>query len=169
MYDYDAEDEQDLGPSKSELKRQMLALQELGKKLLDLTATQLSTLNLDEELLDALAEHKRIKSHEARRRKLKRIGKLLRHSDSATIQSAVDFYDSSSATHAQHFQNLEYWRDRLIAEDAALAEFIELWPECEVQLLRQLIRNTRKEAAAEKPPASSKKLFRYLRQLADPK
>ena len=82
MYDYDAEDEQDLGPSKSELKRQMLALQELGKKLLDLTTTQIKTLKLDEELLDALAEYKRIKSHEARRRQLQRIGKLMRSRDS---------------------------------------------------------------------------------------
>lgn len=169
MYDYDAEDEQDLPPSKSELKRQMLALQELGKKLLDLTATQLKTLSLDEELLDALAEHKRIKSHEARRRQLQRIGKLMRSRDSESIQAAMDIYDSSSSAHAQHFQNLEYWRDKLIAEDTALAEFVELWPDCEVQLLRQLIRNTRKEAEADKPPASSRKLFRYLRQLADPK
>ena len=169
MYDDDAEDEQDLPPSKSELKRQMLALQELGKKLLDLTATQLKTLNLDEELLDALAEHKRIKSHEARRRQLQRIGKLMRSRDSESIQTAMDIYDSSSSAHAQHFQNLEYWRDRLIAEDTALAEFVELWPECEVQLVRQLIRNTRQEIAAEKPPANSRKLFRYLRKLADPK
>ncbi len=169
MYDYDAEEEQDFGPSKSELKRQMLALQEIGKKLLELTATQLKTLNLDEALLDALAEYKRIKSHEARRRQLQRIGKLMRSRDSDSIKAAMDIYDSSSAAHNQHFQNLEYWRDRLIAEDAALAEFIELWPECEVQLVRQLIRNTRKEAAADKPPASSRKLFRYLRKLADPK
>ncbi|GLR63187.1 UPF0307 protein [Marinospirillum insulare] len=168
MYDYDAKDEQDLPPSKSELKRQMQALQELGKKLLDLTATQLTTLNLDEELLDALEEHKRIKSHEAKRRHLQRIGKLMRSRDSQKIQAAMDIYDSSSSAHAQHFQNLEYWRDRLIAEDSALAEFVELWPECEVQLVRQLIRNTRKEAAADKPPASSRKLFRYMRKLADP-
>ncbi len=169
MYDYDAEDEQDLGPSKSELKRQMLALQEVGKKLLDLTATQLKTLALDEELLEALAEYKRIKSHEARRRQLQRIGKLMRSRDSEKIQAAMDIYDSSSSVHAQHFQNLEYWRDRLIAEDAALAEFVELWPSCEVQLLRQMIRNTRQEAATEKPPATSRKLFRYLRKLAEPK
>lgn len=169
MYDYDAEEEQDFGPSKSELKRQMLALQEVGKSLLELTATQIKTLKLDEELLDALAEYKRIKSHEARRRQLQRIGKLMRSRDSDSIKAAMGIYDSSSAVHNQHFQNLEYWRDRLIADDAAVAEFFELWPDCEIQLLRQMIRNTRQEAAAEKPPASSKKLFRYLRQLAEPK
>lgn len=169
MYDYDAEDDQDLPPSRSELKRQMLALQELGKKLLELSETQLKTLSLDDDLLGALAEHKRIKSHEARRRQLQRIGKLMRTRDSETIRAALDIFDSSSTAHAQHFQNLEYWRDRLIADDAAVAEFVELWPECEIQLLRQMIRNTRQEIAAEKPPANSRKLFRYLRKLADPK
>ena len=154
-------------PSKSALKRQMLALQDMGKQLLQLNTKQLESLNLDTEMHAALDEYQRIKSHEAKRRHLQRIGKLLRQRDHDSIKSALEIFDSSSAAHNRHFQQLEYWRDRLIAEDNALEEFINLWPNCEIQLLRQLIRNARQELAAAKPPANSRKLFRYLRELAE--
>ncbi|WP_416885003.1 ribosome biogenesis factor YjgA [Marinospirillum sp.] len=158
---------EDLGPSKSELKRQALALQELGKKLLDLNKDQLKQLPLDENLRDSLREYHRIKSHEARRRLLQRIGKLLRSAEHEQIQLGVDRFDASSDAYAQHFQQLEHWRERLIVDDSALQEFVALWPECEVQLLRQLIRNARKEREEEKPPAQARKLFRFLRDLAE--
>ncbi|SFX01951.1 ribosome biogenesis factor YjgA [Marinospirillum alkaliphilum] len=160
--------EQDELPSKSELKRQMQALQEVGKKLLELNKNQLKTLQLDEELLEALAEYKRISSHEARRRQLQRIGKLMRSRDHEAIQAAMDIYDAGSETHARHFQQLELWRERLLAEDNALVDFMNEWPACEAQKIRQLIRNARQEQAAGKPPTNSRKLFRYLRDLCDP-
>ncbi len=159
--------DQEAGPSKSELKRQMLELQELGKKILALNNKQRASLPLTEELQAALVEHDRIKSHEARRRQLQRIGKLMRSADAPAIQQAVDLFDASSDAYAQHFQQLEHWRERLLDEEAALAEFINAYPECEVQKLRQLIRNARKERDQNKPPASSRKLFRYLRELAE--
>lgn len=160
------DDEQDQPLSKSAVKRQMLALQDMGKKMLGLSKSQLASLNLDEEMLDAIEEGHRIKSNEASRRHLQRLGKLLRHRDLDSIQATMDIFDSSSQAHNQHFQKLEYWRDRLLTDDAALVEFVELWPQCEVQLIRQLIRNSRQEAKADKPPASSRKLFRYLRELS---
>ncbi|WP_114418514.1 ribosome biogenesis factor YjgA [Marinospirillum perlucidum] len=161
------DDFQEVPPSKSELKRQMLELQALGKKLLDLNNKQLQSVPLTEELADALKEYHRIKSHEARRRQLQRIGKLMRSADHEAINQAVALFDASSEAYAQHFQQLELWRERLINEEAALAEFIEQWPGCDVQKLRQLIRNTRKERQAEKPPAQARKLFRYLREICE--
>ena len=152
-------------PSKSELKRRMQELQELGQKLLTLNPGQRASLPLTEELQEALVEHGRIKSHEARRRQLQRIGKLMRSADVAAIQKGVELFDASSDAHAQHFQQLELWRERLLNEEAALAEFIDLHPECEAQKLRQLIRNARKEREQDKPPAQARKLFRYLREL----
>ncbi|SFC03783.1 ribosome-associated protein [Marinospirillum celere] len=159
--------EQELPPSKSEIKRQMLQLQELGKKLLELNKKQLQSVPLNEELLQALQEHQRIKSHEARRRQLQRIGKLMRSADHQAIQAAVDLFDASSEAYAQHFQQLELWRERLIQDESAVAEFIERWPACDIQKLRQLIRNARKERDAEKPPAQARKLFRYLREVCE--
>lgn len=168
MTPYDTQDDQDEFISKSELKRQMQALQELGQKLLDLTPAQLKPLPLNEQLLEALAEYKRIKSHEARRRLLQRIGKLMRSHDHQTIQAGIELYDAGSEAHARHFQQLEQWRERLIEEDAALAELVNQYPKCDIQKIRQLIRTARQEKAAEKPPAASRKLFRYLRELASP-
>ena len=161
-------EQEDFAPSKSELKRQMLQLQELGKKLLTLNSKQLQSLPLTEELAAALTEYHRIKSHEARRRQLQRIGKLIRSLDHESLARGVDLFDASSEAHAQHFQQLELWRERLINEDAAVAEFIQQWPGCDQQKLRQLIRNARKELSAGKPPAQARKLFRFLREICDP-
>lgn len=163
--DQDQDQEQPL--SKSEIKRQMLQLQDLGKKLLELNKKQLQSVPLSEDLQLALNEYHRIKSHEARRRQLQRIGKLMRATDHQAIQQAVDLFDASSEAYAQHFQQLEHWRERLLQEDDALSAFIEQWPECDIQKLRQLVRNARKERDAEKPPAQARKLFRYLREVCE--
>lgn len=154
--------------SKSEIKRQMQGLQELGKKLLTLNKNQLQSLPLSEEMHEALKEYQRIKSHEARRRQLQRIGKLIRSTDTEALTRAIDLFDASSEAYAQHFQQLENWRERLLEEDAALAEFVRCWPACEIQKLRQLVRNARKEKEANKPPAQARKLFRYLREVCEP-
>jgi ribosome-associated protein len=91
----------------------------------------------------------------------------MRSADHEAIAQAVALFDASSEAYAQHFQQLEHWRERLIEEDTALPEFIEKWPGCEVQKLRQLIRNARKERSEDKPPAQSRKLFRYLRDICE--
>lgn len=153
------------GPSKSQLKREMLGLQDLAKQLLELNPKQLANLQLAETLSLALEEHKRIKSHEAQRRHLRRLAKLISANDPDEITSKLEIYDSSSETHNQHFQQLESWRNQLLTQPEFLSEFINLQPEADIQYLRQLVRNAQQEMAKNKPPASSKKLFAYLRQL----
>lgn len=153
------------GPSKSEIKREMLGFQDLARELLDLNPKQLANLQLAETLSLALEEHKRIKSHEAQRRHLRRLAKLISVNDPDDISNRLEIYDSSSETHNQHFQQLESWRNQLINEPEFLSEFINLHPEADIQHLRQLVRNAQQEIAKNKPPASSKKLFAYLRQL----
>lgn len=153
------------GPSKSQLKREMLALQDLAKQLLDLNSKQLANLQLPEDLYLALDEHQRIKSHEAKRRHLRRLAKLIHAHDPDEITAKLEIYDSSSQAHNEHFQQLESWREQLLNEPEFLSEFIDLHPNTDVQHLRQLIRNTQQEIAKNKPPATSKKLFSYLRKL----
>lgn len=153
------------GPSKSQLKREMLALQDLAKELLNLNPKQLANLELADDLALALTEHQRIKSHEAQRRHLRRLAKLIFAHDPDEISAKLEIYDSSSQTHNQHFQQLENWREQLLTQPEFLSEFIDLHPNTDVQHLRQLIRNTQQEIAQNKPPATSKKLFSYLRKL----
>ena len=59
------------------------------------------------------------------------------------------------------------WRDRLIASDDAVTEFIAAHPDTDVQALRTLVRNARKEAQLAKPPKSSREIFQMVKQALD--
>ncbi|MBU2705468.1 DUF615 domain-containing protein [Zooshikella marina] len=154
--------------SKSQLKREMHALLALGQRLLELKPDILNQLPLNDRLRQALEEGKRIKSFNAQKRHLQFIGKLMRDQDTEAIIATLDRLDSTSEESARRFHLLERWRDRLIDESTSqesLNELMAQCPEVEVQHVRQLIRQAHKEAANNKPPSASRKLFRYLREL----
>ncbi|RDE19785.1 DUF615 domain-containing protein [Motiliproteus coralliicola] len=151
--------------SKTQLKREMEALQKLGAKLLDQKPDFLAKLPLSDKLLAALEESKRIKQREAKRRHLQFIGKLMRDVDAEQIQQALDRQEAGTQAYIQHFHKLERWRDQLIDDEAQITPFMAEYPEADRQHLRQLIRNARREATQNKPPASSRKLFKYIRDL----
>ncbi len=153
--------------SKSQLKRDMLELQVVGERLINMSAAQLAAFPLTPALLDALEESRRIKGHGAMRRHIRRVGKLLRSADSEAIRQLLDRLDNHDLIAKQQFHQLELWRDRLLQEgDTALAELLELYPEADRQQLRQLIRTANKEQHESAPPAAARKLFRYLRELS---
>lgn len=151
--------------SKTQLKREMEALQKLGAKLLDQKPDFLAKLPLSDKLLAALEESKRIKQREAKRRHLQFIGKLMRDVDAEQIQQALDRQEAGTQAYIQHFHKLERWRDLLIDDEGQITAFMAEYHEADRQHLRQLIRNARKEASQNKPPASSRKLFKYIRDL----
>ncbi|MDX1319284.1 MAG: ribosome biogenesis factor YjgA [Oceanospirillum sp.] len=154
------------GPSKSQIKREMKALQEIGAKLLTLNADQIKQLPLSDEMLAAIDESRRIRSHEAQRRHLQYIGKVMRREDTEAISEKIALFDTTSDAYNRQFHMLEHWRDRLIAEgDSALNALIEEKPETDRQMMRQLIRTAQKELKNEKPPAAARKIFRALREI----
>ncbi len=159
--------EEDVIISKSEAKRQVQALDQLAKQLTELNTAQRKKLDLDADLQGALEEYDRIASHEAKRRQLRRIAKLVRQRDTEQLAEQMALYDASSEAHARFFQQIEHWRDRLLAEDTALAEYIDTYPQADRQQLAQLVRNARKEASLNKPPAQTRKLFKLLRSTAE--
>ncbi len=148
-----------LGDSKSKRKRQMIALQEIGEKLVDLPSAQLSKIPLDSTLLAAILATHSLTSHEAKRRQLQYIGRLMRDvEDIVPIQTALDHVTLKSQQSKAQFHQIERWRDRLIAEnDQALQAFLVQFPNADRQQLRQLIRN------AKKKEGSDKALFKYLK------
>ena len=150
--------------SKTQLKQQMLELQELGETLAELPKEKLKQLDLPENLRDALLEAKRITAHGGRRRQLQYIGKLMRSIDPAPIQTKLDQWNGNHAEETARLHRLENWRQRLIDDDAALSELLTQHPDFDVQQLRTLIRNARKESQLQKPPKSSRELFRLLRE-----
>ena len=152
-------------PSKSERKRQMQDRQKLGENLTKLNPQQLDTIPLDAALLDAIADYHRFKQHEARRRQMQFIGKLMRNVDVDVIEHAYQLTQAGSEASRKRQHELEWWRDRLIDEgDAALNDVVIAFPQLDRQVIRQLVRESLKEKKQNKPPAASRKLFQYLRQ-----
>ena len=158
------------GPSKSALKREMTARQELGEALCALSPAELQKIPIDsDDLLEAIEESRRIKHHSGLRRHRQYIGKLMRRIDPAPIQAALDALHQTRYEDAQAFQALEALRERLIGGDEkALTELIDRHPDADRQHLRQMIRDAQREAKNNKPPAASRRLFRYLRELQAP-
>jgi ribosome-associated protein len=131
-------------PSKSALKREATDLQKLGEALLELTDAELDALVTDERLRGALAEMRRIKSGEARRRQLQFIGKLMRNADVEPLRRAIDARRSQHLREATLFKDAQRWRERLIAEDAQVAAWIAHHPASDNADFRALVRDARR-------------------------
>lgn len=152
--------------SKSQIKRELAALQQLGARLVKLNPEQWWQLELGEPLLDALNESKRIKGHSAMRRHMRRLGKLLRNENADRVEMLSAQLGAKNLQESHRLHRLERWRERLISEsDQALEDLLQQCPSADRQHLRQLIRACRRESEQEKPPAAQRKLFRYLREL----
>jgi ribosome-associated protein len=139
--------------SKTDLKKLSERLQNLGEQLLTLPAGPFDRLGLDDRLVDSLAEARRITNFEGRRRQMQYIGKLMRklpEDTIAAIEAAIDEQHRPSAEATLQLHQAEQWRDRLIADDEALTAWLALDPEADVQQLRTLIRQARKDAQAVK-------------------
>ncbi|MFT0544757.1 ribosome biogenesis factor YjgA [Allopusillimonas ginsengisoli] len=136
------------GPSKSQVKRDMLALQDLGKELVDLSASQLKQLPLSEKLYDALILAQRTTAREGRRRQIHYVGKLMRDVDADAIRSQIDIWKNGSREQTRAMHRIESLRDILLRDDAALTELLQEYPGADAQHLRTLIRQGRKETQA---------------------
>lgn len=156
-------------PSKTRRKKEMTALQALGAQLVALKPDQLARIELPEALREAIEFAHRITSHEARRRHMQYIGKLMRGVDADAIRTALDDATGESAAAVALMHRCERWRDRLLADDAALAELVDALPPAhedapgaDVQALRAMIRAARRERAARQPPRHARELYRWL-------
>ncbi len=155
----------DQASSKSARKREMAALQDLGKSLLDLPEAKLADIPLSEDLREALALARRLKQREALRRQLQFIGKQMRKEDHEKIASAIQHLNDQDQFFRQHFHKLEKLRDSLIAGgDEFIEPLVRENPQLDRQQLRQLVRLACREQSEGKPPSCSRKLFRYLRE-----
>ncbi|CAM5198953.1 Ribosome-associated protein OS=Castellaniella defragrans OX=75697 GN=HNR28_003436 PE=4 SV=1 [Castellaniella defragrans] len=133
-------------PSKSQVKRDMHALLDLGRELIALPTAQLDQLPLDESLRDAIALAQRIRSHEGLRRQTHYVGKLMRHADAQALRAQLDLWANGSQAQARAMQRVEALRDRLMTSDDALTELLDIFPGLDIQALRAQIRAARKEA-----------------------
>ncbi len=149
--------------SKTRRKQEMHALQALGVELVALSESLLGDMDLDAPLLAAVLEAKRIKSHEGRRRQMQYIGRLMRDVDPAPIRERLAALRGESTQAAAAHRRLEALRTRLMEDDAALTEFAAAHPAADLQALRALLRNARKESKEGKPPRAYREIFRFLK------
>jgi len=135
-------------PSKSQIKREMHALLDLGKELVELAPSRLKQLPLAEKLYDAIREAQRTHSREGRRRQVHYVGKLMRDAPAEIIRAKLAEWRDGSREQAAAMHRLEALRDKLIADDGALTTLLNAHPQADVQALRTQIRAARKEADA---------------------
>ena len=167
MYDtFEGEDDDFIyveRPNKSQQKREIQALLELGKQLAKLDAIALEKMELPPELLRALIDVQSMK-HGAEKRQFKLICKMLRKINTTSLQETIDTLASKKADQDKNFHRTERWRDRLIHEGAeAVTAFMAAYPHADVAQIRQLIRNAHRETQQNRPPRASRALFRLLR------
>ncbi len=160
-------DPEDSQPSKTKLKAEADAAQEVGRKLVELPKDKLNKLQLEDALREAIYEAKRITAHGAIRRQLQYIGRLMRDTDLAPIVEQLQKWEGKHQEENARFHHMERWRTRMLEDAKALEEFIQLFPQVDVQQLRTLIRNAQKEHLANKPPKSSRELFQMIRQVME--
>lgn len=151
--------------SKTKRKKEMLDLQALGAALVELPESQLAAMDIADELRAAVLEARRIKAHEGRRRQLQYIGRLMRDVDPAPIRAQLDAILGYSAQEAARHRRLEALRERLVADDAALTDYVAGRAGADLQGLRTLIRNARREQKEGRPPRAFRELFRVLKVL----
>lgn len=153
--------------SKSEIKRELLELKNLGKALVELPVKDLDKLNLTERLYDQV-----IKAHGMKLGPLKRqigfIGGLIVDEDYQEIQLQLDKIRQAHNGETKQFHQIEEWRDQLLAENTeVMTELRHQFEQFDMQHVRQLVRNANKETLQNKPPKSARLLFKYLQQCQD--
>lgn len=158
-------------PSKSELKRQMSALQKLGEELVEQLGKGVKHVSMPEDVCEAIRECQQIKDHEGRRRQLQYVGKKMRtleEDDIAAIRKLLDSWKGGLKAETITLHTIERRRNKLLVDDKALTQLLSEHSQLDAQQLRTLIRNARKEKAENKPPKAYREIFQILKQLQVP-
>jgi ribosome-associated protein len=158
-------DEENGAISKSQRKRDLHDLKQLGVELLEFSDDALRQMDLPETLLEAVLSAKHITANGARKRQLQYIGKLLKEIDAAPVRAAVHAHRHQHETGTHAFHQLEELREQLLLGDEALHAVVATFPHADRQHLRKLARQARQEQATGQPRGAGRALFRYLREL----
>ena len=153
------------GPSKSQRKRDMHALQALGERLVELPESRFARLQLPEDLADAIRLARRITAHEGRRRQVQYVGKLMRRVDPDAILAQLDVDDDRHRLETAVMHAAERWRDTLLETPDRLAEFVGRYPGAAAGNLHALVRSARTEQARQQRGRHYRDLYRELRDL----
>jgi len=163
-YFRNGEMEQDGTVSKTRRKQEMLALQTLGETLTRLSGEQLSRLDLPDSLRDAIMQARQISQRGALRRQLQYIGRLMRDVDADHIRNQLESVQAGAVRGVAILHRAERWREQLLNDEDSLAKFVSAFPSTDVQELRTLLRNAKRETEQQRPPRYFRELLRTIRQ-----
>ncbi len=170
MHEHDDENDEFEGPSRSEQRREALAVLDLALRLVEQSPARLHQLPIEEDLLALVFEAQRISSQIARKRQVHFLAKKMRRESPEmleTLRAALEHDKADSRRENAALHRIEALRDRLIEEgDSVLTEILAEHPHADRQHLRQLARNAKDEKLRNKPPHAYRELFRELRELA---
>ncbi|MCA1778169.1 MAG: DUF615 domain-containing protein [Xanthomonadaceae bacterium] len=162
------EEEIDFGPSKTALKAEDHARQQLGVALAELPTNRLAALDMPEDLREAIRDYPSISAHGAKKRHRKYLGRLLRTMDVQVFEKAVENFALGSKAEARAQHVYERWREELIADDDALTRWMSEHPDSDAQHLRSLVRAARKydamAAPSDRHSKSYRELFKFIRE-----
>ena len=156
--------EHDSTVSKTRRKQEMQALQTLGETLAKLPGEQLSKLDLPDALRDAIMQARQISQRGALRRQLQYIGRLMRDVDAGHIRNQLDSVQAGAVKDVAILHRAERWREQLLADEDALAGFVSAYPSTDVQKLRTLLRNAKRDNEQQRSPRYFRELLRTIRQ-----
>ena len=157
--------------SKSQRKREALEVRTIANRLIGLPPAKLAQVPLDDQLRAEIERARNIRSHVARKRQMQYVAKLLRRGDTEAVAGALAAFDDEARLANARHHRAEAWRDHLLdAGDPAVGQLLDARRDADAQAIRQLLRNARREAARNRPPAAARSLFKMLRELdeADP-
>jgi ribosome-associated protein len=148
--------------SKTRRKKHMTQLQDVGKELVKLSPEQLARIEMPEELREAVLACRRFTKHEAVRRQMQYIGRLMRDIEAGPIMAQLTAMHAPSHKQTALFHLAEKWRDDLLSDDEAVGRFVLDFPEADPHRLRSLAEKASAERKAEKPPKHYRELFHVL-------
>lgn len=164
-------DEADYGPSRTQQRREALAVLTLASQLVELQPSRLAKLDLPEDVRREIDITRRTTAHIARKRQLAFLAKVMRRygeEDFVAVRAELGENREKQRQETAAMHRLESMRDRLIAEDeGALSELITEHPQVDRQHLRSLVRQARIEKETpNKPPRAYREIFQLLKDLA---
>jgi ribosome-associated protein len=165
---YTDDPEHDYGPTRTQQRRDALAVLAFASQLSELPPSKLARAELPEDVLREIDNLRRITSHIARKRQLGFLAKVMRRHDDEAFETAKALLGENrdqqrKETAAMH--RLEALREKLLQNDDALQELIDEHPNIDRQHLRSLIRQARIEHDGNKPPRAYREIFQLLKQL----
>ena len=159
---------QDKPFSKTQKKQLMHSLQALGKRLISLKREEHEKLGLSNHLTLAISDYLKIHSNSALRRQLQYIGRLMRELENDQLLIIKNYFaikDGENAAFQAYLKRLEQQRERLLANDQALTEYLSLHPQAQTACSHTIIRNARKELSQNKFLKAYRKLLRLLKEI----